>query len=87
MLAFTHWLQNCVVTGCGAITCSGVTSFANGIRLPLGLDGDGRLTPVYASITVSEASDYAQHKGDLKPYEAFVADVVASIQMQRNVFR
>ena len=77
--------QQCVVLGCGSISCSGKTSFANGIRLPLGLDGDGRMTPVYASITVEEAAAYAQHIGDLKPYESFIAATVAAVERSTNV--
>jgi hypothetical protein len=80
-------LQDCVVSGCGSITCSGKTSFANGIRLPLGLDGDGRLTPVYASMTVGEAAAYAQHLGDIGQYQKFVSDVVAAIGKTQNIFR
>jgi hypothetical protein len=82
-----HHVQNVAVVGCGIISTSGVTAFGNGVKLPLGLDGDGRLTPVYASITVAEAANYAQHLGDVKAHDAFVAGVVAAVQRDQNVFR
>lgn len=86
LLANTIVLGDVAVVGCGSISTSGVTAFANGIKLPLGLDGDGRLTPVYASITVGEAANYAQHLGDIKAYEALVASVVSAVQRDHNVF-
>ena len=79
--------QNCAVVNCGAVTCSGKTAFSNGMKVPLGLDGHGRLTPVYASITVPEAAAYATHSGDVAAHDAFVADTVAAIQRSTNVFR
>ena len=54
--------QGCAIVGCGMITCSGKTSFGNGMKVPLGLDGDGRLTPVYASISVrAVGANSAEH--------------------------
>ena len=54
--------QGCAIVGCGIITCSGKTSFGNGMKVPLGLDGDGRLTPVYASISVrAVGANSAEH--------------------------
>ena len=48
-----------VLVGCGAITCSGSTAFANGVAVPLGLDGDGRATRCFAEMTVAAAAEIA----------------------------
>ena len=87
LLANVLVLDSAVVSGCGVVSCSGPTSFGNGMKLPLGLDGHGRETPVFASITVPEAAAAAQHQGDLAAYAAFVASIAEAVKRNKTVIR
>lgn len=90
-VANTTLLSNClvmegvVVVGCGVVACTGPTSFSNGMKLPLGLDGHGRESMVFASITVPEAAQAAQHLGPQDAYVEFVAGVATAVKGSKSV--
>jgi hypothetical protein len=79
LLANVVVMDGAAVVGNGTVSCNGPTAFANGMKLPLGLDGHGRETLVWASITVPEAAQAAQHLCDGDAYATFVKSVVARV--------
>eukprot|EP00123_Amoebidium_parasiticum_P012661 comp21505_c0_seq1/m.29831 comp21505_c0_seq1/g.29831 ORF comp21505_c0_seq1/g.29831 comp21505_c0_seq1/m.29831 type:complete len:650 (-) comp21505_c0_seq1:31-1980(-) len=54
------------VMGCGEVTCTGDTSFGNGIELPLAIETGGRDTGMYAEMTVAAAAGVASNRSDKK---------------------
>ena len=86
LLANAIVLEGAAIVGCGVVACNGPTSFGNGMKLPLGLDGHGRESLVFASITVPEAAAAAQHTVDATAYAAFVTSVAESVKRSKSVF-
>jgi hypothetical protein len=80
-------MANAVVAGCGVVQCVGETTFGNGVELPLGLDGPGRMTAVFASMTVDEAAAVATHTADPAAYKTFLTSLLGTIKSNRTVVR
>jgi hypothetical protein len=80
--------ERAVVADCGRITCSPGTTFGNGARVPVALEGGGRDIEMFAELTVELAAAVVR-PGTLRPelegYRRAVAEYQARVTSKRGV--
>jgi hypothetical protein len=80
--------EGVVVFNCGALTCTGQTSFGNGSALPLGIESGGREVPIYAEIDLEIAAAVACFRSrpeTLDQYSKAVAEYTEQVSSKRGI--
>ncbi len=80
--------EEAVLVDCGRVTCSAATTFGNGLRVPVALEGGGREVELFAELDVELAADVARpgrRRAEVAGYRAAVADYRTRAASDRGV--
>eukprot|EP00511_Aplanochytrium_stocchinoi_P003029 CAMPEP_0204828700 /NCGR_PEP_ID=MMETSP1346-20131115/6604_1 /ASSEMBLY_ACC=CAM_ASM_000771 /TAXON_ID=215587 /ORGANISM="Aplanochytrium stocchinoi, Strain GSBS06" /LENGTH=684 /DNA_ID=CAMNT_0051957979 /DNA_START=147 /DNA_END=2201 /DNA_ORIENTATION=- len=88
LLDSTYIESRAAVVGCGIITCSGNTTFGNGLELPIIVEVGGREIELFADLNFEEASKVIAFRGNKclqQNYRDKVKRYVESAKSQFNI--
>lgn len=77
-----------IISNCGAVVCSGKTSFGNGREIPIAIETGGREVFTFAEIDIDTATEIASSREDkelIKKYNSLVEDYVKKVTSEFGI--